>query len=93
MKSFFIKYSTMRRADRRLERISIGPKLLIVFDRPVHLRLIDHFFINPLEVSILQLLLVACMWVVNDDQSIRCPNELGNLFENTLKVSTPFAYD
>ena len=78
----------MRSADRRLERISIGPKRLIVFDWQVHLRLIDHFFINPLEVSILQLLLVACMWVVNDDQSIRCPNELGNLFENTLKVST-----
>ena len=83
----------MRSADRRLERISIGPKLLIVFDRPVHLRLIDHFFINPIEVTILQLLLVACMWVVSDDQSISCPNELGNSFENTLIVSTPTTYD
>ena len=92
MKSFAIKYSTMRSADRRLERISIGPKLLILFDRPVHLRLIDQFFINPLEVMILQFLLVACMWVESDDQSIRCPNEMGNSFENTLKVSTPIAY-
>ena len=80
MKSFAIKYSTMRSADRHLERILIRPKLLIVFDRSVHLRLIDHFFINPLEVTILQLLLVACMWVVSDDQSNRCPNELGNSF-------------
>ena len=82
----------MRSADRRLGRISIRPKLLIVFDKPVHLRLIDHFFKNPLEVTILQFLLVACMWVVSDDQSIRCPNEMGNSFENTLKVSTPIAY-
>ena len=92
MKSFAIKYSTMRSADRRLERISIGPKRLMVLDLQVHQRLIDHFFKNPLEVTILQFLLVACMWVVSDDQSIRCPNEMGNSFENTLKVSTPIAY-
>ena len=83
----------MRSADRRLGRISIPSKLLIVFDKPVHLRLIDHFFINPIEVTILQLLLVACMWVVSDDQSISYSNELGNSFENTLKLSTPIAYD
>ena len=83
----------MRSADRRLERISIGPNLLIVFDCQVHQRLIDQFFKNPLEVTILQFLLVACMWVVSDDQSIRCPNEMGNSFENTLKVSTPTSYD
>ena len=33
------------------------------------------------------------MWVVRDDQSIRCPTELGYAFENSLKVSTPIAYD
>ena len=33
------------------------------------------------------------MWVVSDDQSISCSNELANSFENTLKVSTPIAYD
>ena len=93
MKSFAIKYSSMRSADRRLERISIGPNQLIVFDRPVPQRLIDHCFINPLEVTILQLLLVACMWVVSDDQLISCPNELANSFENTLKRSTLIAYD
>ena len=82
----------MRSADRRLERISIGPYRLIVFDSQVHQRLIDQFFKNQLEVTILQFLLVACMWVVSDDQSVRCPNEMGNSFENTLKVSTPTAY-
>ena len=87
------KNSTMRCADRRLDCISIGPKRHIVFDWPIHQRLIDHFSRKPLEVTILQFLLVACMWVVSDDQSIRCPNELGNSFENTLIVSTPSAYD
>ena len=42
---------------------------------------------------ILHFLLAACMWVVSDDQSIRCPIELGNSFENTLIVSTPTTYD
>ena len=83
----------MRSANRCLERILIGPKRLIVFDCQVHQRLIDHFFKNPLEVTILQFLLVACMWMLSDDQSIRCPNELGNSFENTLIVSTPTTYD
>ena len=92
MKSFAIKYSTMRSVDRRHERISIGPKRLIVFYSQVHQRLIDQFLKNLLKVTILQFLLVACIWVVSDDHSIRCPNEMGNSFENTLKVSTPIAY-
>ena len=37
--------------------------------------------------------MIACKWVVSDDQSIRYPNELGNSLENSLKVSTPIAYD
>ena len=42
---------------------------------------------------ILHFLLAACMWVVIDDQSISYPNDLANSFENTLKLSTPIAYD
>ena len=41
----------------------------------------------------LQVHMIAFKWVVSDDQSIRYPNELGNSLENSLKVSTPIAYD
>ena len=83
----------MRRANRSLERNLIGPKRLIERDSPVLPRLIDWFLKNPLELKILHFFLAACMWVVCDDQSISYSNELGNSFENTLKLSTPIAYD
>ena len=83
----------MRRADRSLERNLIGPKRITERDSPVLSRLIDLFSKNPLELTILHFLLAACMWVVSDDQSISYANELGNSFENTLKLSTPIAYD
>ena len=41
----------------------------------------------------LQVHMIAFMCVVSDDQSIRYPNELRNSLENSLKVSTPIAYD
>ena len=88
MKRVAINYSKMRSADRSLERNLIGPKKLIKHDSPVLPTLIDWFFKNPLELKILHFLLAACMWVVSDDQSISCPNELVNSFENTLKLST-----
>ena len=37
--------------------------------------------------------MIASNWVVSDDQSITCPNDLRNSLENSLKVSTPIAYD
>ena len=83
----------MRSADRSLECNLIGPNRLIERDSPVHPRLIDWFLKNPLELTILHFLLAACMCVVSDDQSISRPNELGNSFENTLKLSTLIAYD
>ena len=92
MKRVAINYSKMRSADRSLERNLIGPNRLIERDSPVLPRLIDWFSKNPLELTILHFLLAACMWVVSDDQSIRCPNEMGKSFENTLKVSTRIAY-
>ena len=88
MKRVAINYSKMRSADRSLERNLIGPNRLIDRDSPVLPRLIDWFLKNPLELKILHFLLAACMWVVSDDQSISCPNELANSFENTLKLST-----
>ena len=83
----------MRSADRSLERNLIGPNRLIERDSLVLPRLIDWFFKNPLELTILHFLLAACMRVVSDDESISRPNELVNSFENTLKLSTPIAYD
>ena len=41
----------------------------------------------------LQVHMIAFKWVVSDDQSIRYPNEFGNSLENSLKLSTPIAYD
>ena len=93
MKRVAINYSKMRSADRSLERNLIGPNRLIERDSPVLPRLIDRFLKNPLELKILHFLLAACMWVVSDDQSISCSNELANSFENTLKLSTLIAYD
>ena len=69
----------MRSANRSLEHNLIGPKRLIERDSPVLPRLIDWFLKNPLELTILQFLLTACMWVVSDDQLISCPNELAKL--------------
>ena len=89
MKRVAINYSKMRSADRSLERNLIVPKRLIERDSPVLQRLIDWFLKNPLELKILYFLLAACMRVVSDDQSISCPNEFSNSFENTLKLSTP----
>ena len=71
----------------------IGTKRLIERDSPVIHRLIDCFKKNPLELTILHFLLSACMLLVSDDQSISCPNDLGNSFENTLNLSTLIAYD
>ena len=71
----------------------IGRKRLIERDSPVIHRLIDCFIKNPLELTILKILLAACMLVVSDDQSISCPNDLGNSFDNTLNLSTLIAYD
>ena len=93
MKRVAINHSKMRSVDRSLQRNLIGPNRLIERDSPVLPRLIDWFLKNPLELKILHFLLAACVWVVSDDQSIRRPNELGNSFENTLKLSTPIAYD
>ena len=70
----------------------IGTKRLIERDSPVIHRLIDCFKKNPLELTILHFLLAACMLVVSDDQSISCPNDFGNSFENTLNLSTLIAY-
>ena len=83
----------MRSANRSLERNLIGPNRLIERDSPVLPRLIDWVLKNPLELKIHHFLLAACMWVVSDVQLIRCPNELVNSFKNTLKLSTPIAYD
>ena len=83
----------MRSVDRRLERILIGPKRVIMFDSSVHQKLIDFCFKSPLEVMRLQVHMIACKWVVSDDQSIRYPNELGNSLEISVNVSTPIAYD
>ena len=93
MKRVAINYSKMKSADRSLECNLIDPKRLIERDSPVLPRLIDWFLKNQLELKILHFLLAACMWVVSDDQSISRPNELGNSFENTLKLSTLIAYD
>ena len=71
----------------------IGTKRLIERDSPAFHRLIDCFKKNPLELRILHFLLFACMLLVSDDQSISCPNDLGNSFENTLNLSTLIAYD
>ena len=83
----------MSSGNRSLERNLIGPNRLIERDSPVLPRLIDWFLKNPLELTILHFLLSSSMWVVSDDQLIRCPNELENSFENTLKLSTLIAYD
>ena len=88
MKRVAINYSKMRSADRSLERNLIGPNRLIERDSPVLPRLIDWFLKNPLELKILHFLLAACMRVVSDDQSISCPTEFANSFENTVKLST-----
>ena len=79
MKRVAINYSKMRSADRSLECNLIGPNRLIERDSPVLPRLIDLFSKNPLELMILHFLLAACMWVVSDNQSISCPNELAKL--------------
>ena len=71
----------------------IGTKRLIERDSPVIHRLIDCFIKNPLELTILKILIAACMLVVSDDKSISCPNDLGNSFENTLYMSTLIGYD
>ena len=71
----------------------IGTKRLIERDSPAFHRLIDCFKKNPLELTILHFPLAACMLVVSDDQSISCPMTWGNLFENTLNLSTLIAYD
>ena len=83
----------MRIANRSLERNLRGPNRLIERDSPVLPRLIDWFLKNPLELKIIHFLLAASMWVVSDVQLNRCPNELVNSFKNTLKLSTPIAYD
>ena len=56
-------------------------------------RLIDHFLKIPLDHMLHHFVLTAWIWVVCDDQSISYQKLLGNLFEDTLKLSTPSTYD